>query len=295
VRRWAALPSTLAFLWRHPIAARGRARALARFVWWQLWRREVAVPFVGSTRLWLAPGRTAATANWYVGLAELAEMGFALHLLEAGDLFVDVGANVGAYTLLAAGVRGALCLALEPSDDTFALLLRNLALNRIEPLVDAKEVAAAEAPGKILLSVGLDAIDHVVAAGEATPSRTVSAAPLDQLLDGRAPTLIKIDVEGFEERVLAGAANALASPSLLAVIVELNGQSRRYGVESAQSDARLRAHGFAPHRYLPFARRLVALDGPDRESGNTIYVRARAEVERRLMRAPRLRIHGVEL
>jgi len=56
------------------------------------------------------------------------------------------------------------------------------------------------------------------------PVRTLGA-----VLDGRSPALIKMDVEGFESAVLAGAERALADPALLAVIMELNGS----GVRSA--------------------------------------------------------------
>ena len=63
------------------------------------------------------------------GLCEFDEMGFVLHFLRSEDLFVDVGANVGAYTVLASGVIGARTIAFEPNPSTFKYLERNIAEN----------------------------------------------------------------------------------------------------------------------------------------------------------------------
>jgi hypothetical protein len=63
----------------------------------------VVVPFVGDTRLLVARGMRGATGNVYVGLHEFEEMAFALHALRPSSRFIDVGANVGSYTVLAAG------------------------------------------------------------------------------------------------------------------------------------------------------------------------------------------------
>ena len=56
---------------------------------------------------------TGATGNIYAGLHEFVDMAFCLHLLRSGDLFVDVGANIGSYTVLASKVAGANSVTLE--------------------------------------------------------------------------------------------------------------------------------------------------------------------------------------
>ena len=47
-----------------------------------------------------------ATGNLFCGLHEIEDMGFVLHFLRSDDIFLDVGVNVGTYTVLAAGVAG---------------------------------------------------------------------------------------------------------------------------------------------------------------------------------------------
>ena len=65
-------------------------------------------------------------------LCEFEEMAFVMHFLRPGELFVDVGANVGAFTVLAAGVAGAAVRAFEPNPGTFEMLERNVRLNGLQ-------------------------------------------------------------------------------------------------------------------------------------------------------------------
>lgn len=58
-----------------------------------------------------------------------------LHFLRPGDLFLDIGANVGTYTVLASGVCGGKIMAFEPDPRTLRHLQRNIELNQLENLV----------------------------------------------------------------------------------------------------------------------------------------------------------------
>ena len=69
-------------------------------------------------------GMAGATGNIYVGLREFEDMAFLLHLLRPDDLFVDVGANIGSFTVLASGAVGARSLAIEPIERTFNILIK---------------------------------------------------------------------------------------------------------------------------------------------------------------------------
>jgi hypothetical protein len=73
--------------------------ALARFVLWQIvsrLRAEIEFEWIEGAKLIVSRGMTGATGNIYCGLHEFVEMGFVLHLLRPNDLFLDVGANMGA-------------------------------------------------------------------------------------------------------------------------------------------------------------------------------------------------------
>ena len=276
---------------RHPLT-RGRVlSAYARFLRWQMISRfaraGIIVPFVDDTRLVVNTGQTGATANIYVGLAEFEDMSFTLHFLREGDLFGDIGANVGVYTVLAGGVRRARVLAMEPVPQTAAALRRNIAINQIEGRVAVEEVGVGERRGVLTFSTNLDAMNHVVADGEGV---SVTVMPLDEIFVDQTPIMLKIDVEGFETNVLNGGGRVLASPELKVVIVELNGMGAQYGFDDAAIDARMRGAGFKSYLYDPWSRKLTNTDR--HATGNTLYIRDYAFAAARLEAAAPFHVLG---
>lgn len=272
---------------RHPIAGRTPVRSLVR-----VWSRQISarlggglrtVPFVGPTRLIIGPGRSTANACHDGGLSAPAEMAAVVHLLRPGELFVDIGANLGVFTVLAAGVAGALVLAVEPAPETLPRLCEHIRLNGLDPRVELAACALSDQPGTLRLTEGLGASNRIAAEGT-----EVAVATLDALLAGRSPSVIKLDVEGHEAPVLRGAAAALRAPSLLALVVETRGHG-----DDAAVDRLAREAGLAAHGYDPFARRFHPLDGP--QFGDTIYLRDVAAAAARVRAAPPLSVRGVAL
>jgi len=209
-----------------------------------------------------------------------------LHALRPGDLLVDIGANVGSYTLLG-GSAGADVLAFEPIPATFAWLQRNAAVNSFPGQVEVLNMGLGRESGTLSFTAGHDTMNHVLAPGEETANRLdVEVRTLDDVLQGRTPCLIKIDVEGFETEVLAGAETALASPDLLAVIVELNGSGARYGFDDDALHQDLLQRGFETYTYDPLARQLTPRQGARSTKGNTLYVRQADLLAERLRTAP---------
>lgn len=290
---------SLSFVLRHPLNRKRPAAALRRFVSWHVGSRllpgAVAVPFVDATRLLVKPGMTGATGNVYCGLHEFEDMAFVLHALRPGDLFVDIGANVGSYTILAAGGAGATTVAFEPLPSTFGHLVDNVRLNRLEALVTPRNVGLGSSPGSLAFTSDLDTVNHVVSASESTRgSVEVPVETLDGALSGASPALLKIDVEGFETEVLAGAEATMTSASLLAVVMELNGSGDRYGFDERKLHERMLAWGFLPTTYEPFERRLSPAVAAS-STGNTLYVRSFSELTERLRTAPRHTVLGTDL
>src|SRR5262245_18214846 len=160
-----------AFLATHPLTKRRRLSATARFLRWQITSRlrdEVIVDWIGGTRLVATRGMTGVTGNIYAGLHEFADMAFVLHFLRSGDLFADVGANIGSYTVLASGVVGCRTVAFEPDPTTAVALERNIRVNNIADRVDVRVSAVGEKNGEARLSIGLDTQNHIVTGANAT-------------------------------------------------------------------------------------------------------------------------------
>lgn len=285
--RGIALIRLLRYVWCHPLNAHARLSALGRVMRWQVASRlmgdMIAFPFVDETRLCAKRGMTGATGNWYCGLHEYREMAFVLHLLRAGDHFVDVGANVGSYTVLAAGGTGARVTAFEPIAPSFGHLERNVALNGLHSRVRCLQVGASDRSGKLPFSTGLDTVNHVLAPGEDVPAADIPVERVDDVLGDDTPVLIKIDVEGHEVAVVRGASRILSRSDVAAVIMETNGSGSRYGITDDVLLTAMREMDFLPFRYDPFKR---ALTPGSEANGNTIFVRDRDFVEARVKSAP---------
>lgn len=295
------LLNTASFILNHPLSRRRKVANLARFVRWHIGARlvpgPVAVDFVNSSRLLARPGMTGATGNVYVGLHEFQDMAFVLHFLRPEDLFVDVGANIGSYTILAAAGIGAQVVAFEPDGIAFDWLTKNVGLNGVGHRVEAHQQAVGERPGTLRMTVGDDTVNHVLALQNSLSdlsSQEVSVTTLDVALGRRVPTVIKIDVEGFETAVVAGGGATFANLGLRAVLMELIGACDRYGYDEDAIRPQMTDWGFHRCLYDPFTRRLQAFPKPT-ASGNTLFVRDLAFAQDRIESAPVFRVHGRDI
>ncbi len=130
----------------------------------------------------------------------------------AGMTVIDAGANIGIFSLYAAALGAKRVYAFEPVAETLKMLSRNLALSRAGSAVKAFNLALGEAEGRAEIKYGTDGAGSAMIAGEDTVNacvyypfrRQVRVAPLDSLVKGRVD-FIKMDVEGYEARALAGA------------------------------------------------------------------------------------------
>ena len=156
--------------------------------------------------------------------------------VQPGDVLYDIGANVGAYSLVAAKRPGgpARVFAFEPSYANVSSLCANIVLNNAADHIMPLPFALSNADG--LTVIGLRALEpgsarHTVGARpvEDSPpplySQPVMAFRLDELIERYGlplPNHIKLDVDGGELAVLEGAKRALASPALRSMLVEVS-------------------------------------------------------------------------
>jgi FkbM family methyltransferase len=164
----------------------------------------VIVSWIGGQLLAVRRGMTGATGNVYAGLHEFADMMFLLHFLRETDLFLDIGANVGTYTVLASGVCRAVTYAFEPDPDSMRALRRNIAINSLGEFVAVHALALGDRHDEVPFTVGLDTQNKVISPGHEN-IRMVRQHMVDAMVGESTPIMIKIDVEGYEENVLRGA------------------------------------------------------------------------------------------
>ena len=150
------------------------------------------------------------------GIYEVAESHFFMNWLQPGMTVVDVGANFGYFTVLAARAEGpgGVIHAFEPEPQNFALLQTNVAATGYSDRVQTHRMALGDAPGELLLFTDSANLGNHSLFKENVPDSAgalnVEVIALDAWLD-RLPKvdLIKIDVQGFEARALRGAIRLL--------------------------------------------------------------------------------------
>jgi FkbM family methyltransferase len=278
------LIADLKLILSHPLNRGKPLSTLARFAAWQIasrLRAEIEFEWMEGAKLIVNRGMTGATGNIYCGLHEFVEMAFLLHFLRANDLFLDIGANIGSYTILAAAVCGARAIAFEPDPDTARALRRNIAINHLSALAEVREVALGAVEGRTGFTVGLGPGNRVAAPNDKWV-QDVPIRRLDDIPGVETPTLIKMDVEGFEEQVLSGASRVFALPSLLAIQSELC---------TPRVQHVLGTFGFEQRFYDPFTRTLPLTPCGFR-TANALFIRDTESVAKRLSRAPLRIVNG---
>jgi FkbM family methyltransferase len=275
----------------NPLAGRRRVRAASRFWTWQVWRRtigrsvDVTLPGGGTLRC-PAWSRMAGgvVAN---GLPEPDDQQFLLAVVRSGDRFVDVGANIGIWSVLA-GRRGCRVVAFEPSDQARHMLEWNLEANGLSPQSEVFACAVGEHDGLGQLTTGLDIGNHLVVDNPVPGTvAQVEVRSLDRVFAapeaaGGGLTVLKIDAEGHDEGVLAGAGHLLAGTKPI-VIVEVWDGGR-------EIRARLAGFGYDAFHYDSDRAALTDCPAEFRGEGNLILatVDRKAVVDDRLRDRPRI-------
>lgn len=154
---------------------------------------------------------------------------------QPGDVFWDIGANVGAYTLYASSKPGVRVVCFEPEASNYSVLVRNISLNRCFDRVTCYCLALSDKMSFSTLSsfhavIGgsKHAFGDTASSWEQPDMEVVqqqgmlalSADELVQKFDFPQPNHVKLDVDGIEELILSGARQVLADPRCRSVHME---------------------------------------------------------------------------
>jgi|GEM_PF-478783 len=151
------------------------------------------------------------TGSW-----EPLETDVVRRLCQPGDFVLDIGSNIGWYSVIASKVIGRTgrLVAFEPDPDNFAILSRNIEriLDGAQASLHHAAVSDTEGTLKLFLSAGNRGDHRIFDDGTQRDSIEVQTLTLDVLLAGehRLPDLVKSDTQGSEARILRGAGATLA-------------------------------------------------------------------------------------
>jgi FkbM family methyltransferase len=275
--------------WRkHPLASNDYWGTVGRFLRWQVGARLIRAPiiynWIDDARLVVEKGMTGATMNMYCGLHEFHDMAFVLHFIKPGDRFLDIGANVGSYTVLAGKICGARVISIEPVPGTFEKLIRNVKINGLEDRVVSIQVGVGPVDGELIkFTSDNDTMNQVASAGYSGGVVDVQIRTLNNISDGFSAVMWKMDVEGFEEAALMGGLTALQNPELLVVQLE--------GISGSIIDC-MHGAGFCRYTYDPRAREL-AVYNDENPGHNWLWIKNKEVVEARCAQSAYRSLLGV--
>lgn len=292
-----SLLNVIEFVANHPLNREHKLKSIIRFVKWQFGSRmvsgDIVYNWVNGSKFIVKTGETGLTGNIYTGLHEFPDMAFLLHVLRDNDLFIDVGANVGSYTILACSAIGARGYAFEPIPSTYKRLVENIRINHLDVKVTCINKGVGAQRGNIAFTNDIDTMNHAITSAEQSDNTVnVEVTALDTVLNGESPALMKIDVEGYETNVLQGAEETLKKKTLHSVIMELIGAGSRYGFDESRILELMFDYGFKTYSYNPFDRSLIDLEGKKLNLGNTLFIRDMPLVLERLRNAPKFSVFG---
>ncbi len=279
-------------LLRHELWKKNRLIPLLRFIRLQLifalGEKKICLEWFKGIYLNIEKGDTGLTGNYYLGLDEFYDMGFLIHSLKEKDTFLDVGSNLGSYSLLASGLCKCSSIAYEPVPITFSKLIKNINIQNFRERIIAKKIALtsiAFPDDNVLFSTDRGCCNSVVDEQYQGDKELVMVSNLDKETENISPNLLKIDVEGFENMVLRGAENFLNRSSLFAIIIE--GQTD-------EVNNLIRSKGFTDYNYSPLDRKLIPHQKVER---NRIWIRDSKlkDVKKRIQNAPLRRIYGQKI
>jgi FkbM family methyltransferase len=291
---------TLLFIVRHPGNQGKRFKSLQRYIKWQISSRLIGftsvMPWIDESFLYIRLNEAMVTHNYYTGIYEYDDMIFLLRYLNSSDMLVDIGANSGVYTVLAAKVKGATVLAFEPIPNTYDRLLLNVHLNKIEDLVKCVNKGLADKAGMLYFTTSHDATNHVTHQDEGVLTTKVLVSTLDEEVKHYdiQPTILKIDVEGFEYYVLKGGMKVLGSNSLNIVLIETNNSGLRYGHEDNEIAKILKSFGFRPYGYDQQYNRIIDINEVISKGQNTLFIKNIGKINQRLLRKQIYKVHPTQ-
>lgn len=214
---WFHVKNIIRQTWTHPSNADHRVRSLGKTLGWQVEKRMRNVPrdqpFYGFVLRCYPDSQSASNVMYFTERYDPDEMGFMEAYLRPGDWFVDVGANIGTYSLLARSLVGPTGRVdgFEPHPVAAGRFEENVERNHLDNVFVYRAALASE-EGMIEFLDAADVSNRVTTERDFDRRKvTVAAVRLDNALaDGRY-AMGKIDVEGFETTALTGASERLAA------------------------------------------------------------------------------------
>ena len=243
--------NTIRYIWTHPANRGGRCQSMYRAIKWQIIKRlgcsfiDIKI-FNGLQLRCYSDSKIASSVIYCNGYPDYHEMHFMRRYLRPSDVFLDVGANIGIYSLLAAsfvGVNGRV-ISFEPGLKAHQRLVENITLNEFRN-VTVYPSAVGNKSGYVDFLIDIDETNRIQTKADFDISTVkVPSVRLDDVIQCEC-ALAKVDTEGAELLVLQGAEELLKNANPPVWLLELNGSLHDFNFSEREFVAWLASHRYS--------------------------------------------------
>ncbi|ARV61236.1 hypothetical protein BZZ01_23815 [Nostocales cyanobacterium HT-58-2] len=276
---------TIKYIWSHPNCKNQKIQSLIKFLAWQLYKRTfqryIDIQLLPKIKIRCYPDSRSASAVLYCGLYDYDEMNFLLRYLRDKDSFLDIGANVGVYTLLAASkIKSGVIYSFEVLSKNYERLEENLNLNQFHQVKPYK-LAISDFSGTTALNLAEGDSMPFITQTATHNTVTVSTDTLDNLLQNQSLTnltLAKMDIEGAEILALKGTTSLLKQQQPYVWILEINDAVNNFGYQKQDVINFLQDYGYRLYNYDADSNKLDAMT-LDQQKGNNVLAIANSALD----------------
>ena len=257
-------------IWQHPANNNRKIKVLIDSLKWQalkhLFHKNKVIDYHGLKFICFTDSHSSSAAIYYNGLPDFDEMQFMKLHLKPGDAYLDIGANIGIYSLYAASLVGGTGVidAFEAGAYTADKFDQQITLNQLKQ-INLHRVAVADKNGEIYFEpTSDDCTAHIsVNQAEKNNDEKINSVRMDDYLDpARIYAMGKMDIEGAEILALKGAEKMLTHANPPIWQLELAGYSQRYGYRSDQVLDYLKGFDYHCAIYDSTLKKVIYTDKP---------------------------------
>ncbi len=276
---------TLSYIWTHPNCRHQKIPSVVRFFSWQAYKRLTHrhwdLQLLPNVKLRCYPDSASAASVLYCGLYDYDDMNFLRRYLRSEDVFLDIGANVGVYTLLAASkIHSGSIHSFEVLPKNYERLQENLRINQFDR-VKTHAIAVSDRTGTVALDIVEGDSRPFITHTGTDKTITVSTDTLDNQLQNYSLTnltLAKMDIEGAELLALKGATSLLKQQRPYVWILEINDSVSNFGHRKQDVVDFLYSYGYSLYRYSADTNQLSPIT-LEQQQGNNILAIADSALE----------------
>lgn len=219
----------------HPNNTNSTIRTIVRIIWWKINQSIFKFPAIieisEGVRCICYPDNSYGGLVVYTKLPEYYDMKFMIKIINKNDIFVDVGAGIGDYSIIAASIidKGKV-YAFEPDQRARKIFIENITLNKMKNKIQVEGQIVSDKEGhEYFKSEKQSEISHISLSDRGTSIKSLTLDKYLKKYNIKRIKLIKIDVEGAELKVLKGLENIITTHAIDSLIVEVNKNSKKYG------------------------------------------------------------------